>query len=247
MAHDWHNNVHLRPYARAIEAVLKAVDPDNPPALGILCNGSAPQGFAESWSDLDICVCCDAPVSRFVLRPVEGVAVDLHYEDGRWLRQAKPPYEPTALFMLAHAEVLWEKGDLLSRHVRQATEQFLQPTPPVSEWDRFLLLISCSTLLERTLKARRAGRPSDFLMASLLGKCAEASLRLNRLWYLDTARGLRDLARRRADLAERLEQAAAACTRDENTSPLVGYLNALFAEELPLSSWDSGFVKHQET
>ena len=227
-----------------IERVAASIDPDHPPLIGVLCTGSVPQGTSTASSDLDICVCCDAPISRFTRFRIEGTAVDLVYEDARWLHDAGTPYDPTGLFWLAHAKVLWERGKLLSRHVARATEQFDGPAPEMTEWERFLLKIDCSERLSRLVGAPADDVNVPFLTGGLLEKSVEAALKLSRRWYLDTGHGLRDLRTACPDLADRLARAAAEGDGPRKCEMLKTFLSELFGEELPLDGWDSDWVTH---
>jgi len=236
-------NAKLLPFREAIVQVVATVDVDDPPALGILCNGSMPLGTATGASDLDLCICCDAPISRFIRKPFARQVIDLHFEDGRWLRSARPPYDVTALFMLAGAEVLWERYGLLTRHVTAATYQLSQPAPALSDWEQFLLKIDCSTRLKRLSEAKRHANFA-FLLGGLFEKTIEATLRLNRRWYLDTGHGVRDLQAHLADKAQTLSQIAALVEQETIAKEMAEYLSDLFGASMPLEEWDSGEINH---
>jgi hypothetical protein len=150
------------------------------------------------------------------------------------------------LFMLANAEVLWERGKLVSNHVRSATVQFEAPAPALSQWDCFVLKTECSTRLSRLMDGSRDAVSANlpFLLGGLLEKTVEACLRLNRRWYLDTGHGLRDLKR---FLPERAEELSAAVTEHEGLPEwerLRTFLSTIFGEEFPLKDWDSGLIHH---
>jgi len=239
------SNVNLAPFRRMIGSVVQAIDLDDPPVLGILCNGSVPLGLATDASDLDLCVCCDAAISRFLRRILDGQAVDVHFEDARWLRGTRPPYGEAALFMLANAAVLWEREAALSVHVVSATEQFSKLAPALSHWDRFQIAIDCSTSLRRFSDSiGNANLP--FLLGGLLERAVEATLRLNRRWYLDTGHGMRDLQSCLPDLAIRLSRIAAAGEPRTISREMSEYLSDLFDERMPLEQWDSGIINHEK-
>ena len=235
----------LAEFQEAIMQAVATINVDNPLALGILCNGSVPAGTATTASDVDLCVCCDAPVSRFIRKAYAGKVVDLHFEDGRWLRTVRPPYDVTAMFMLANVHVLWERDGLLSSHVAAATEQFAQPAPQLSEWEEFLIRIDCSVRLARL---REAEGDANFavLLGGLMERAIEATLRMNRRWYLDTGHGLRDLRLLLPDAAGMLSRVAEADDPKGIARRMAEYLTVLFGRPMPETEWDSGPATHEQ-
>jgi hypothetical protein len=241
-------NPKLKVFTEVIKKVVSPIDIKNPPIIGIICNGSIPQGVSTDISDIDICVCCNAPISRFTLNRINKIDIDLHYEDARWLHNVHPPYEPTALFMLAHAEILWERGNLLAHHIKLATKQFDTLAPTLSKWEQFLLKIDCSARLSRVIESSHQKNTLnfDFLFGGLLEKAIEASLKLNNRWYLDTGHGIRDLQKALPKIANKLVNIVNETDRARKCKMIKVYLSKVFDDTLPLEVWDSDFVIHIE-